>query len=114
MGNYKQHLRRLAVHDEELLESSAAEKSSFPASVMDERTTALVRIAATLAMDAASPSLHRAATHALAVGVTPDEIVAALEAVTPVIGPARVVQRAPMLGLVLGYDVDAALERLDH
>ena len=42
-----------------------------------------------------------------------DEIVACLEAVTPVTGAARVVQCAPKLALALGYDVEAALERRD-
>jgi 4-carboxymuconolactone decarboxylase len=113
MGDYKRHLRRLAVHDEALLQASAAEAGSFPASVIDDRTTALVRIAATLAVDAAPASLQRAVTHALAAGVTPEEVVATLEAVTPVTGAARVVQCAPKVALALGYDVDAALERLD-
>jgi hypothetical protein len=45
--------------------------------------------------------------------VTSDEIVACLEAVTPVTGAARVVQCAPKVALALGYDVDAALERYD-
>jgi len=44
---------------------------------------------------------------------TSDEIVASLEAVTPVTGTARVVQCAPKVALALGYDVDAALERRD-
>ncbi len=43
---------------------------------------------------------------ALAAGATYDEVVASLEAVTPVTGASRVVQ----LALALGYDVDAALE----
>ena len=113
MADYKHHLRRLAVHDEALLEASAAEASSFPAYVIDDRTAALVRIAATLGVDAAYPSLQRAVAHALAAGVTPDEVVATLEAVTPVTGAARVVQCAPGVALALGYDVDAALERHD-
>ncbi len=42
-----------------------------------------------------------------------DEIVATLEAVSPVTGAARVVLAAPKVSLALGYDVEAALERLD-
>jgi 4-carboxymuconolactone decarboxylase len=113
MEDHRKHLRRLAVHDETLLEASATEERSFPASVIDERTTALVRVAATIAVDPAPSSLQRAVAHALASGVTPDEVVATLEAVTPVTGAARVVQCAPKVALALGYDVDAALERLD-
>jgi alkylhydroperoxidase/carboxymuconolactone decarboxylase family protein YurZ len=113
MEAHREHLRRLAVHDEALLEASAAEERSFPESIIDERTTTLVRLAATIAVDAAPSSLQRAVAHALAAGVTPDEVVATLEAVTPVTGAARVVQCAPKISLALGYDVDAALERLD-
>jgi alkylhydroperoxidase/carboxymuconolactone decarboxylase family protein YurZ len=113
MEFHRQHLRRLAVHDDALLEASATEDRSSEGSVIDERTTALVRVAATIAVDAAPASFQRAVSQALAVGVSADEIVAALEAVTPVTGAARVVQSAPKIALALGYDVDAALERHD-
>jgi alkylhydroperoxidase/carboxymuconolactone decarboxylase family protein YurZ len=114
MDEYKQHLRRLAVHDEALLEAIATEGSSFVTSAIDARTTALVRVAATIAVDAAPSSFQHAVALALASGATSDEIVASLEAVTPVTGTARVVQCAPKVGLALGYDVEAALERRDR
>ena len=38
MDEYKEHLRRLAMHDYALLEAIAVEGSSFAASVIDERT----------------------------------------------------------------------------
>ena len=59
---------------------------------IDERTAALVRVAATIAVDAAPSSFQHAVALALAAGATNDEIVASLEAVTPVTGAARVVQ----------------------
>jgi 4-carboxymuconolactone decarboxylase len=113
MDEYKQHLRRLAVHDDALLEALAVEGSARTTSVIDERTAALVRLAATIAVDAAPYSFQHAVAFALAAGATTDEIVACLEAVTPVTGAARVVQCAPKVALALGYDVDAALERHD-
>ena len=113
MEHHRQHLRRLALHDDSLLKASAAEDSSLADSAIDERTAALVRIAATIAVDAASSSFQCAVSHALAAGVSADEIVATLEAVTPVTGAPRVVQCAPKIALALGYDVDAALERHD-
>ena len=113
MDEYKQHLRRLAVHDDALFELIAVEGSSFATSVIDERTAALVRVAATVAVDGAPSTFQHAIALALAAGASNDEIVASLEAVTPVTGAARVVQCAPKLALALGYDVDAALERLD-
>lgn len=113
MDDYKEHLRRLAVHDDAHLDAVTITGSSFESSVIDERTEALVRIAATIAVDAAPSSFQHAVALALAAGVTRDEIVASLEAVAPVTGPARVVQCAPRVALALGYDVDEALERLD-
>ena len=113
MDEYKEHLRRLAVHDTALLRAVAGQGSTFATTVIDERTTALVRVAATIAVDAAPASFQHAVAVALAAGTTSDEIVAALEAVAPVTGAARVVQCAPKVALALGYDVDDALERLD-
>ena len=113
MDKYKQHLRRLAVHDEALLDALAVDSGVCTTTVIGEKTAALVRVAATIAVDAAPSSFQHAIALALASGATSDEIVATLEAVTPVTGAARVVQCAPKLALALGYDVDAALERLD-
>jgi alkylhydroperoxidase/carboxymuconolactone decarboxylase family protein YurZ len=113
MDEYKQRLRRLAVHDDALLDAIAVEANSSATSVIDERTAALVRVAATIAVDAPPSSFQHAVAFALAAGVTSNEIVACLEAVTPVTGSARVVGCAPKLALALGYDVDAALERYD-
>src|SRR5688572_16767823 len=113
MDEYKDQLRRLAVHDEALLDEIAVDGGSSPTAVIDEKTAALVRIGATIAVDAALASFQHAVSLALAAGATSDEIVACLEAVTPVTGAARVVQCTPKVALALGYDVDAALERLD-
>ena len=113
MDEHKEHLRRLAVHDDAFLEKIAVDGSSFATSVIDARTEALMQIAATIAVDASLASFQHAVAHALAVGAKSDEIVAGLEAVTPVTGAARVVQCAPKVALALGYDVDAALEQLD-
>ena len=113
MDDYKERLRRLAVHDDALLETIAVERGSAM-SVIDERTEALVRVAATVAVDASLASFQHAVALALAAGATRDEVVASLEAVTPVTGAARVVQCAPKVGLALGYDVENALERVDE
>jgi alkylhydroperoxidase/carboxymuconolactone decarboxylase family protein YurZ len=113
MDKYKEHLRRLAVHDDALLELILSEEKMPSAAALDEKTATLVRIAATIAVDAAPASFQHAVALALAAGATRDEIVATLEAVTPVTGAARVVSSAPKVGLALGYDVEEALERLD-
>jgi alkylhydroperoxidase/carboxymuconolactone decarboxylase family protein YurZ len=113
MGDYKEHLRRLAVHDDALVSELLADEHRATRSTFDARTEALVRVAATIASDGAPASFQCVVDNALAAGATTDEIVATLEALTPVTGSVRVVQCAPKLALALGYDVEAALERLD-
>ena len=113
MDDYKEHLRRLAVHDERLVEVIVSEDKTLTASALEGKTLALVRVAATIAVDAATSSFQHAVSMALAAGATSNEIVATLEAVTPVTGTARVVSCAPKLALALGYDVDEGLEELD-
>ena len=112
MDDYKDRLRRLAIHDDSFLRLLADEDVSN-SSVLKPKTAALVRVAATIAVDAAPASFQHAVAHALAAGAQSDEIVATLEAVVPVIGAARVVGAAPKLALALGYDVEDALEQLD-
>ena len=115
MDDYKERLRRLAVHDDALLATIAMEhRAGKRESDIDEKTAALVRVAATVAVDASLSSFQHAVVHALAAGATRDEVVASLEAVTPVTGAARVVQCAPKVALALGYDVESALERVDE
>jgi len=113
MDDYKRRLRQLAMHDDALLEALAVEGGACTTSGLDEKTAALVRVVATIAVDAAPCSFRHAIALALAAGATSAEIVASLEAVTPVTGAARVVQCAPKLALALGYDVDAPLEQRD-
>ena len=112
MDEYKEHLRRLTVHDDALVEGILSEENKLTGS-LDERTVALVRVAATIAVDAAPSSFQHAVALALAAGATSDEIVATLEAVTPVTGAAQIVQCAPKVALALGYDVEEALEVRD-
>jgi 4-carboxymuconolactone decarboxylase len=114
MDEYKEHLRRLAVHDVAHLDGILSESNTSTASALDEKTAALVCLAATIAVDAATSSFQHAVALALAAGATSDEIVATLEAITPVTGAARVVQCAPKIALALGYDVEEALEQLDQ
>ena len=109
---YQEHLRRLALHDNAFVGSLTAEET-LTASALDERTLALIRVAATIALDAAAASFQHAVAQALAAGASRDEIVATLEAVTPVTGTSRVVASAPKIALALGYDVEEALEELD-
>jgi hypothetical protein len=113
MDDYKERLRRLALHDEMLLGLLLADENTPSSSLIGAKTAALIRVAATIAVDAAPASFQHAVAHALGAGAQCDEIVATLEAVIPVTGAARVVGAAPKLALALGYDVEDALEQLD-
>ncbi len=109
MGDYKEHLRRLSLHDNVLVGSLTSDDNETE-SALDEKTAGLVRLSATIALDAATASFQHAVELALAAGATQDEIVATLEAVTPVAGTSCVVAAAPKLALALGYDVEDAFE----
>jgi alkylhydroperoxidase/carboxymuconolactone decarboxylase family protein YurZ len=113
MEEYKKRLRRLAMHDDAFVEGLLSEENAPPGSALDQRTAALARLAASVAVDAAPSSFQHTVEIAHRAGATTGEIVGTLEAVTPVLGAARVVLCAPKLALALGYDVEAALERLD-
>ena len=110
MDDYKEHLRRLAVHDEALVSLLLGDENGQVASALDERTAALVRVAATIAVDAAPSSYQHAVAHALAAGATCGSSSQRSRRVTPVTGAAQVVSSAPKLALALGYDVEDALE----
>jgi alkylhydroperoxidase/carboxymuconolactone decarboxylase family protein YurZ len=77
---------------------------------LDEKTTALVRLGALVAMDAPEAAYGRVVRAALGAGITLDELVEVLTAVAPSVGVARIVAAAPKLASAAGYDIDAALE----
>ena len=111
MAGYKQTLRSLALNDERFVDNVLGMgRNTIDASHLDPKTHALLRLAASLAIDAAPSSYQSNVEAALAAGATIDEIVGSLIAVAPTIGLARAVSAAPELALALGYDVDAALE----
>jgi 4-carboxymuconolactone decarboxylase len=108
--DYKVTLRRLTVRDDGFIGAVLEEHSSPELSGLDPRAHALVRIAAMIALDAGPPSFMSAVSAGLDAGLSREEIVGTLVAVTPIVGVARVVSAAPNLGLALGYDVGEALE----
>ena len=107
---YEETLRKLSLRDDALVGALLADEAIARESHLDEKTRALVRVAALVAVDAAPPSYLEAVTAAARAGATGEEIVGCLIAVLPAVGVARVVSAAPKVGLALGYDVDAALE----
>ena len=111
MAEYEDTLRKLALNDESFVESVLGMgRDTVDVSRLDPKTHALVRLAASLAIDAAPSSYQSNAEMALAAGANIDEIVGTLIAVVPTVGLTRAVSAAPELALALGYDVDAAFE----
>jgi 4-carboxymuconolactone decarboxylase len=69
---------------------------------LDERSYALVKIAALIAMDAPPASYVWQVANALAEGATPEDILGVLIAVAPQVGGPRIVAAAPEIMIALG------------
>jgi len=107
-------LRRLALSDDRLLEEIlGGHADAIRHGPLDARTTALVRLAALVAMGGSTTSFAAAASSALIAGATVDELVDTLLAVAPIVGSANVVCAAPKLALSVGYDIESSFEDLD-
>jgi len=105
-------LRRLAGHDERLLETvlapardSDGELASL-ARALDRRTRLLVCLGALLAVDAPTTALRCAVELASTSGIDEDAILGALIACASVVGAAELVASAPRLALALGFDLE--------
>ncbi len=107
-------LRRLAVSDTTVsAHALEAQLESAPAPTLDCKTDALVRLAALIAVGAPGVSYRWIIEATFAAGATADEVVGTLIAVAPTVGLVRLVSATPPVALAVGYDIDAALERLD-
>jgi len=107
-------LTKLAIADDAYYETVLAPESSNVAeSHLDEKTHALVRLGALVAVNASSPGYMWTVDAARRHGASEEEIVGCLIAALPAVGVANVVSAAPKLALALGYDVTAALEDSD-
>jgi alkylhydroperoxidase/carboxymuconolactone decarboxylase family protein YurZ len=80
---------------------------------LDPRARALVGVGALLATGGGQAAFDHHVSHALAAGITTDELIAALIEVAPTLGMAQLVAVTVELARALGYDVDEALERFD-
>jgi 4-carboxymuconolactone decarboxylase len=112
VDEYKVTLRRIAVRDDRYIEALLQnDRANATLAGLDDRSHALIRIAALISANSATPSTYMNCVEAaLRAGATHDEIVGVLIAVLPLVGIARVVSAAPNLGLAIGYDVSDALE----
>jgi 4-carboxymuconolactone decarboxylase len=114
VDEYKLTLRRFAVRDDRYISALLSEdRANATLAGIDDRSHALLRIAALIAVDASPPSYMNAVEAGLQAGASYDEMVGTLIAVMPIVGVERVVSAAPNLGLALGYDVAEALELVD-
>ena len=112
MEDYQVTLRKLAVRDDRYIEELLQhERTSATLAGIDDRTHALVQIAALVAQNASPAAYMDSVAAAVRAGASHEEIVGTLIAVLPIVGVARVVTAAPDLGPALGYDVSEALER---
>jgi alkylhydroperoxidase/carboxymuconolactone decarboxylase family protein YurZ len=104
-------LTKLAIADEAYYEALlSGEANNLAESHLDEKTHALVRLGALVAIDATAPGYMWAIEAARRRGASEDEIVGCLIAALPAVGVPTTVAAAPKLALALGYDVTAALE----
>jgi alkylhydroperoxidase/carboxymuconolactone decarboxylase family protein YurZ len=77
---------------------------------LDDKTAALVQIAALIGTGAGAPSYRLHVSMATAAGATDEEVLATLLLVSSTVGLAHMVAAAPGIALGLGYDVDDAFE----
>lgn len=113
MAVHEELLRRLALHDEQAIQSLLGIRLSDSAAGLDLKVHALARLAALVALGASSVSYGWAVDAALAAGAAADEVLGVLIAVAPISGVARVVAATPAVARSIGYDIDRALEALD-
>jgi 4-carboxymuconolactone decarboxylase len=99
-------LRRLAFNDEKALGMVLTQESGDSQASLNPKEALLVRLAALLAVGAATPSLREVVGRASTAGATASEIVGVLVAVGPAIGLARLVDCAPRLAMAIGYDLE--------
>jgi alkylhydroperoxidase/carboxymuconolactone decarboxylase family protein YurZ len=113
MTTSEEILRRLTIGDPAYCRTLMATDAPGTARGLDSRSRALLRLGGVISAGSADPLWHQSVGDALDAGLSFDEIVGSLTLLAPSIGIERVVEVAPHLARALGYDVEAALERLD-
>jgi alkylhydroperoxidase/carboxymuconolactone decarboxylase family protein YurZ len=98
-----QTLSGIATGDSEVMETvMGLRELNREGSGLDDRSFALVKIAALIAMDAPPASYVWQVGNALEAGVTPEDILGVLFAVAPQVGGPRVIAAGPEIMLALG------------
>ena len=112
-ARFQETLRRLAIFDERLV-GAGSRPGPAETPALDAKTTALLQVAASVAIGSSAVWLQWSTTRALAAGATKDEIADVLLVIAAVAGLGRVVSAAPDVATALEYDIDAALEEPDE
>jgi alkylhydroperoxidase/carboxymuconolactone decarboxylase family protein YurZ len=114
MPSTEEAFRRLTIGDPGLIGAMANPGQQDPGlHRLDERTEALLRIGALVALDAPQSSYLVAVAAAQRAGAALEDVLGVVVAVAGAVGSARVISAAPRIALAAGYDVEAALEEND-
>jgi len=102
----REALAGLAIGDSDLLTESVELREQWrEKSGLDERSYALVKLAALIALDAPPASYLWQVSNALAAGATPADLVGVLVAIAPQVGGPKLVAAAPELMVALGLSL---------
>ena len=114
MLTVEETFRRLTIGDPRLMAAIGdTERADPDLHRLDERAERLLRIAALIALDAPQTAYESAVAAAQRAGADLEDLLGVLVAVAGAVGSVRVAAAAPRIALAAGYDVEAALERLD-
>lgn len=96
-------LRRLTVSADGAID---ALQRLHPQTALDGSVVALARIAALVAAGAPDSAIRAAVEAGVVCGMRAPQVLAALAAITDIVGTPRVVSAAPKLALAMGYELD--------
>jgi len=104
-------LAKLALGDPDLLAAGLEVRAEWrDRSGLDERSYALVKLAAIMALDAPPASYLWQVANALDAGATPEDLLGVLIAIAPQIGGPKLVAAAPELMVALGLSLPDGVE----
>jgi alkylhydroperoxidase/carboxymuconolactone decarboxylase family protein YurZ len=104
VSDLEEALRKIALHDDALIESALGETPNADSYALDPKTRALARIAVLIAMDGSLSSYVARVQEAQQAGATLDEIVGVLIGVAHDVGGSRAISAASALAGALQLD----------
>jgi alkylhydroperoxidase/carboxymuconolactone decarboxylase family protein YurZ len=106
LGPDEELLRRLALNEECVVSGVLGAPLNRRDDGLDDKTRALVRLAALIALASGAASYQWSVSAAHAAGATDDEIRAVLDAIGPVVGSARIAAAAPEVAVAIGGQIE--------